>query len=68
MLTSETLLSCSTLYDVFVNIRDDEDEHVKTMESCENMTIMEQIISKKEVADATLAESARANGARKNGA
>lgn len=34
---------CSTLYDVFVNIRDDEGEHVKTMEACANYTIVDQM-------------------------
>lgn len=30
-----TLIQCSNLFDVFVNIRDDELEHVKTMEACQ---------------------------------
>lgn len=34
---------CSTLYDVFVNIRDDEGEHVKTMTACGNKTIVESL-------------------------
>jgi hypothetical protein len=32
-------LPCSTLYDVFVNIRDDEIEHRKTMVACQDGTI-----------------------------
>ena len=30
---------CSNLYDVFVNIRDDELEHVKTMVACQDGTV-----------------------------
>ena len=36
-------MCCSTLYDVFVNVRDDEGEHVKTMEACANYTIVDQL-------------------------
>jgi ubiquinol oxidase len=32
-------LYCSNLYDVFINIRDDELEHVKTMVACQDGTI-----------------------------
>lgn len=35
--------SCSNLYDVFVNIRDDEGEHVKTMKACQDATIVEDL-------------------------
>jgi ubiquinol oxidase len=31
---------CNTLYDVFINIRDDEGEHVKTMAACQDTSIM----------------------------
>ena len=34
---------CSTLYDVFVNVRDDEGEHVKTMTACADSTIVESL-------------------------
>lgn len=40
---TDCLLCCSTLYDVFVNVRDDEGEHVKTMEACANYTIVDQL-------------------------
>lgn len=30
---------CSNLYDVFCNIRDDEEEHVHTMQACQNYAI-----------------------------
>jgi ubiquinol oxidase len=35
---------CNTLYDVFVNIRDDEVEHIKTMAACKDGTIGEQLV------------------------
>ena len=35
---------CSNLYDVFVNIRDDELEHVKTMVACEDNSISVDIM------------------------
>mmetsp|Transcript_27369 Transcript_27369/g.70484 ORF Transcript_27369/g.70484 Transcript_27369/m.70484 type:complete len:444 (-) Transcript_27369:618-1949(-) len=31
--------ACNNLLDVFINIRDDEDEHVKTMKACQNESI-----------------------------
>lgn len=31
--------TCNNLYDVFVNIRDDESEHVKTMGACQDESI-----------------------------
>eukprot|EP00210_Caulerpa_lentillifera_P000781 g756.t1 len=34
---------CSNLYDVFVNIRDDEGEHVKTMKGCQDETIVQDL-------------------------
>ncbi|KAG1670419.1 hypothetical protein FOA52_010154 [Chlamydomonas sp. UWO 241] len=37
---------CSNLYDVFVNIRDDELEHVKTMDACRTGTIAKAIAAK----------------------
>lgn len=43
MLTVIAFVHCSTLYDVFVNVRDDEGEHVKTMEACANYTIVDQL-------------------------
>jgi ubiquinol oxidase len=30
---------CASLYDVFINIRDDEEEHVKTMSACKDGSI-----------------------------
>lgn len=30
---------CSSLYDVFINIRDDEGEHVKTMAACKDNSV-----------------------------
>lgn len=39
---------CRNLHDVFVNIRDDELEHVKTMRACEDNTIAADIMSKKD--------------------
>lgn len=38
--------SCASLYDVFVNIRNDELEHCHTMEACKDGSIAEQIYSK----------------------
>eukprot|EP01025_Chloroclados_australasicus_P068550 TRINITY_DN9526_c1_g1_i4.p1 TRINITY_DN9526_c1_g1~~TRINITY_DN9526_c1_g1_i4.p1 ORF type:complete len:367 (-),score=27.39 TRINITY_DN9526_c1_g1_i4:398-1498(-) len=35
--------SCETLLDVFNNIRDDEMEHVKTMDACKEQTIASQL-------------------------
>jgi hypothetical protein len=32
------------LYDVFINIRDDEMEHVKTMKACEDNTVAADIM------------------------
>lgn len=34
---------CNNLYDVFVNIRDDEGEHVKTMKGCQDETIVRDL-------------------------
>jgi len=31
---------CNNMYDVFINIRDDEGEHVKTMAACQDFSIM----------------------------
>lgn len=39
--------ACENLYDVFINIRDDEMEHVKTMKACEDNTVATDIMSKK---------------------
>lgn len=36
--------SCATLYDVFVNIRDDELEHVKTMTACKDGSIVQELV------------------------
>eukprot|EP01024_Parvocaulis_polyphysoides_P042826 TRINITY_DN39091_c1_g1_i1.p3 TRINITY_DN39091_c1_g1~~TRINITY_DN39091_c1_g1_i1.p3 ORF type:complete len:146 (-),score=16.54 TRINITY_DN39091_c1_g1_i1:465-902(-) len=35
--------ACNNLYDTFVNIRDDEGEHVKTMKACQDLTIVDDI-------------------------
>lgn len=40
--------ACSSLYDVFINIRDDEGEHVKTMAACQDMTIMADLEVRRE--------------------
>lgn len=37
---------CRNLYDVFVNIRDDEGEHVKTMKACQDDQIKKDIQKK----------------------
>ncbi|GAX78356.1 hypothetical protein CEUSTIGMA_g5798.t1 [Chlamydomonas eustigma] len=39
--------SCNNLYEVFNNIRDDENEHVKTMDACEKETIALDIAKEK---------------------
>lgn len=39
---------CNNLYDVFINIRDDEGEHVKTMAACQDMTIMSDLEVRRE--------------------
>eukprot|EP01023_Acetabularia_acetabulum_P055015 TRINITY_DN628_c0_g2_i1.p2 TRINITY_DN628_c0_g2~~TRINITY_DN628_c0_g2_i1.p2 ORF type:complete len:146 (-),score=30.27 TRINITY_DN628_c0_g2_i1:177-614(-) len=41
--------ACNNLYDTFVNVRDDEGEHVKTMKACQDTTIMEDIKFKEDV-------------------
>lgn len=38
----------SNLYDVFVNIRDDELEHVMTMTACKNNTIRSDLAEKRD--------------------
>ena len=38
---------CSTLYDVFHNIADDEREHVKTMKACRDYSIVSDIAQRK---------------------
>ena len=40
--------SCSTLFDVFVNIRDDEHEHVKTMAACKDGSITKDLAAGEE--------------------
>lgn len=40
--------SCDNLYDVFINIRDDEGEHVKTMAACQDMSIMTDLEVRRE--------------------
>ena len=44
--------SCSNLYEVFINIRDDENEHVKTMGACKDGSITAEL-AKEEEARAT---------------
>ena len=41
------LLLCRNLYEVFCNVRDDEQEHVKTMHACADYSIVEQIAKMK---------------------
>ena len=41
------LCPCSTLYDVFHNIADDEREHVKTMKACRDYSIVSDIAQRK---------------------
>lgn len=38
---------CNNLYDVFVNIRDDENEHVKTMKACQDVKIARDLAVKR---------------------
>ncbi|GIL82974.1 hypothetical protein Vretifemale_11658 [Volvox reticuliferus] len=40
--------TCKNLYDVFCNIRDDEMEHVKTMRACQDATVQQDIVSRRE--------------------
>ena len=35
--------SCSNLYETFCNIRDDEGEHVKTMQACQDLSIAAEL-------------------------
>jgi ubiquinol oxidase len=39
---------CDNLYDVFINIRDDEGEHVKTMAACQDFSIMDDLDTRRE--------------------
>ncbi|KAF6253734.1 alternative oxidase-domain-containing protein [Scenedesmus sp. NREL 46B-D3] len=39
---------CDNLYDVFINIRDDEGEHVKTMAACQDFSIMDDLELRRE--------------------
>ena len=39
-----TSVCCSNLYDVFDNIRKDEEEHVKTMTACRDYSIVQDLI------------------------
>lgn len=39
---------CANLYDVFINIRDDEDEHVKTMAACKDGSITAELQNEEE--------------------
>lgn len=39
---------CNNLYDVFINIRDDEGEHVKTMAACQDFSIMSDLEVRRE--------------------
>ncbi len=38
---------CLNLHDVFVNIRDDEVEHVKTMHACQGITIAQDLAARR---------------------
>jgi ubiquinol oxidase len=38
--------ACNNMYDVFINIRDDETEHVRTMKSCADATIVDELAAK----------------------
>lgn len=38
---------CSNLYDVFINIRDDEIEHVKTMKACQDDKIAQDLANRR---------------------
>lgn len=40
---------CKTLHDVFINIRDDEGEHVKTMAACQDTTIIDDLEARKQL-------------------
>ncbi|GIL66978.1 hypothetical protein Vafri_20475 [Volvox africanus] len=51
--TSQPLLNprrpaCKNLYDVFCSIRDDEMEHVKTMRACQDASVQQDIVSRRE--------------------
>ena len=39
-----SLAACSNLYDVFNNIRLDEEEHVKTMTACRDYSIVDDLV------------------------
>lgn len=39
---------CKSLYDVFSNIRDDEGEHVKTMAACQDESVMQELVDRRE--------------------
>ena len=38
--------SCRNLYDVFKNIMEDENEHVKTMTACRDYSIMADLVNR----------------------
>lgn len=40
--------SCNNLYDVFINIRDDENEHIKTMGACKDGSITAELAKEEE--------------------
>ena len=40
-------LPCSNLYDVFTNIKGDEEEHVKTMTACRDYSIVDDLAARK---------------------
>lgn len=40
--------SCNNLYEVFINIRDDEGEHVKTVAACQDMSIAGDIEARRD--------------------
>ena len=39
---------CSNLYDVFKNIMEDEDEHVKVMTACRDYSIIDALAERKQ--------------------
>lgn len=41
-------MHCSTLYDVFQNIREDEAEHVRVMTACRDYSIVDALAAQKE--------------------
>ena len=50
---------CNSLYDVFINIRDDEIEHTKTMAACKDGSISKELEEGEEARSVTLGQRVR---------